>query len=172
MKQLAQNRTLGRVRTLLDDRAHHFAAGLVAERVDDPGVRMAPFKAQGDVAVDLVEVGTPFDQLADPDGCLADHHLDDLRVAEPLARRKGVGDVVVEAILGVEDSRDPTLGVLAVALTHFILGHDQDAIALGDAQRRAEARDPSADDQYVGEMVRQFPGIEPHKVAARHRDGM
>ena len=156
----------------LDDRAHHFAAGLVAEGVDDSGVRMAPFAAQGDVAVDLVEVGAPLDQLADPDRGLADHHLDDLRVAEPLARGQGVGDVVVEAVLGVEDSGDPPLGVLAVALAHFVLGDDQDAIAIGDAQRRPEARDPAADDQHIGEVVRQLAGIEPHEVAARSRDGM
>ena len=156
----------------LDDRAHHFAAGLVAEGVDDPSVRMAPFAAEGDMAVDLVEVSAPFDQLADPDGCLADHHLDDLLVAEPLARGEGVGDVVVESILWVEDSRDSPLGVLAVALAHLILGHDQDAIPIGDSQRSAEARNSSANDEDIGEVVWQLPGIEPHKVAARHQNRM
>ena len=55
-------------RVLVDHRAHDLAAGRVAQRVDDPGVRMAPFAAQGDVAVDLVEVRAPVDQLADPAG--------------------------------------------------------------------------------------------------------
>ena len=125
---------------LLDDGPHDLAAGLVAQGVDDPGVRVAPFAAQGDVAVDLVEVGAPVDQLADPVGCLADDHLDDLGVAQPLAGGQRVGDVVVEAVLGVEDPGDPSLGVMAVALADLVLGDDQDAIALGDPQRGPAAR--------------------------------
>ena len=116
MKLLGQRRTLGRVRTLWMTAPHDLPAGLVAEGVDDPRVRVASFASQGDVAVDLVEVGAPVDQLADADRRLAYDHLDDVRVAQALAGREGVGDVVVEAVLGVEDAGDPPLGVVAVAL--------------------------------------------------------
>ena len=161
MKLFCQIRMLGLCPDPMDDRPHDLAAGLVAERVGDPGVRVAPFAAQRDVAVDLVEVRAPVDQLADPDGRLADDHLDDFGIAEALAGRQGVGDVVVEPVLGVEDPGDPPLGVVAVALAHLVLGHDQDAIAFGDAQRGPEPRDPAADDQDIGEVMRQLPGVEP-----------
>ena len=73
-------------------------------------------------------------------GCLADDHLDDLGVAQPLAGRQRVGDVVVEPVLGVEHAGDPSLGVVAVALAHLVLGDDQHAIRLGDPQRGPAAR--------------------------------
>ena len=118
----------------MDDRAHDLATGLVAEGVHDPGVRVPAFESQRHMAVDLIEVGAPLDQLTDPDRCLADDHLDDLGIAEPLAGSQGVGDVVVEAIFGVEDPGDPALGVLAVALADLVLGHDEDAISVGDPE--------------------------------------
>ena len=129
MKLFCQMRMLRRGSGLLDDGPHDLAAGLVAQGVDDPRVRVAPFAAQGDVAVDLVEMRAPVDQLADPIGCLADDHLDDLGVAEPLAGGQRVGDVVVEPVLGVEDAGDPALGVVAVALADLVLGDDQHAVA-------------------------------------------
>ncbi len=140
MKLFCQMRILRLVRPSTMIGPHDLAAGLVAEGVDDPGVRVASFAAQGDVAVDLVEMRAPVDQLADPHGCLADDHLDDLGVAEPLAGRQRVGDVVVEPILGVEDPGDAPLGVVAVALADLVLGDDQHAIRLGNPQCGPEAR--------------------------------
>ena len=46
MKQFCQIRTSWCARDLEDHRAHDLAAGLVAQRVDDPGVRVAPFATQ------------------------------------------------------------------------------------------------------------------------------
>ena len=126
-----------------------------------------PSRPSATLAVDLVEVGAPADQLADPLGCLADDHLDDLGVAQPLAGGEGVGDVVVEVVLGVEDAGDPALGVVAVALADLVLGDDQDAELVGDAERRAEAGDAAADDQDVGEVVGQLAGVEADEVATR-----
>ena len=167
MKLFCQMRMFGRARALLDDRPHDLAAGLVAQGVDDPRVRVAPFAAQGDVAVDLVEVRAPVDQLADPVGRLADDHLDDLGVAQPLAGRQRVGDVVVEPVLGIEHAGDAPLGVVAVALADLVLGDDQHAIRLGDAQRSPEARDAAADDQDIGEVMRQLFGVKAHEIPAR-----
>ena len=156
---------------LLDHGAHHLAAGGVAQGVDDPGVRVPPFERQRDLAVHLIEVRPPLDQLGDPPRRLADDHGDDLGVAEPLARRDRVGDVVVEGVLGIEHARDPPLGVGAVALPDLVLGDDQDPVRLGDPERRAEAREPSADDEDVGEVVRQLTRVEAHQTASRRGEG-
>ena len=125
---------------LVDHGAHHFAAGRVAQGVDDPGVRVPPLAGQRDLAVDLVEVRPPLDQLGDPPRRLADDHRDDLGVAEPLAGGERVGDVVLEVVLGVEHPGDPALGVGAVALADLVLGDDQDPVRLGDPERRPQAR--------------------------------
>ncbi len=110
MKLFCQMRMLRRGACLEDDRPHDLAAGLVAQGVGDPRVRVAPFAAQGDLAVDLVEMGSPVDQLADPLGRLANDHLDDLGVAKALAGRQRVGDVVVKPVLGDRGRRRCPLG--------------------------------------------------------------
>ena len=91
---------------------------------------------------------------ADPPGRLADDQFDDLGVAEPLAGGEGVGDVVLEVVLGVEHPGDPPLGVGAVALADLVLGHDQHPVRLADAERHPKPRQAAADDQDVGEVVR------------------
>ena len=140
MKLFCQIRTFGRVAGLVDHGPHHLAAGGVAQGVDDPGVRVAPLAGQGDLAVDLVEVRAPVDQLGDPLGRLADDHLDDLGVAQPLAGGERVGDVVLEVVLGVEHAGDAALGVGAVALADLVLGDDQDAVRLGRPRAPRAAR--------------------------------
>ena len=57
---------------------------------------------QRDVAVDLVKMRAPIDQLADPRGRFADDHFDHVGIAEALASRQGVGDVVVKPVVGIE----------------------------------------------------------------------
>ena len=150
-----------------DHCAHDFSTGLVTQRVDDPGMRMPPFQAQRDMAVDLVEMSSPPDQLADPVGCLAHNHLDDFRIAQALARRERIGDVVVEPVVGIEHARDAPLGIVAVALAQLVLGHDEHAVMLGDAQSAAKSGNPAADDQNIGEMVRKVPQVEGDEVPAR-----
>ena len=110
-----------------DHRAHDLAAGGIAQGVDDPRMRMAPFAGQGHLAVDLVEVGAPGDQLVDPRGGLADHQRHDLGVTQPPARRQGVGDVVLEVVLGIEHTGDPPLGIRTIALADLFLGDNQNA---------------------------------------------
>ncbi len=100
-------------------------------------------------------------------GCFAHDHLDDLGVAQALAGRQRVGDVVVEPVFGVEHAGNAPLGVVAVAFAHLVLGHDQHAVRLGNAQRGPEAGDAAADDQHVGEMMRQFSRVEAHEITAR-----
>ena len=52
----------------------------------------------------------------------------------PLPADERVGDVVVEPVVGIEHAGDAPLGVVAVALAHLVLGDDQHAVLLGDAQ--------------------------------------
>ena len=150
---------------LLDDGPHDLAPGGVAQGVDDPGVRVSPLQPQGDAAVDLIEGGPPADELGDPPRGLAHDHLDDLRVAEPLAGREGVGDVVVEVILRVQHAGDPALRVGAVALADLVLGDDQHAQRLGRPQRRPQAGQPPADHQHVGDAMGEVAGVDGGQVA-------
>ena len=83
------------------------------------------------MAVDLVEMRPPVDQLADALGCLANHHLDDIGVAQSLAGRQRVGDVVVKPVVGIENTRDTALSVVAIALAHLVLGDGEHAIRSG-----------------------------------------
>jgi len=134
--------------------------------VDDSGMRMPPFEPQRDVAVDLVEVRAPADQLIDPMRCLPDHHLDDFRIAKAFAGRKCIGDVVVKPVVGIKDARDAPLGIVAVAFAHLVLGNDEYAELLGDAQGAAKPRDAPADDQYVGKMMRKLFEVKAHEIPA------
>ena len=163
MKLFCQIRTFGRAR------AWWITARMTSRPVASPrawtirACEWPPSRVEGDLAVDLVEVRPPLDQLGDPPRGLADDQLDDLGVAQPLAGGEGVGDVVLEVVLGVEDAGDPPLGVGAVALADLVLGDDQDPVRLGDAEGRAEAGEAAADDQDVGEVVRQVLGVEPDR---------
>ena len=123
-----------RPRALGDDGSHDLSPRLVAQGVHDPRVRMPPFQPQQDLAVSLVEVRAPSDQLADPAGRLAHHHLDNFRIAEAFAGRQSVGDVAVESVVRIEHARNAPLGVVAIALAHLILGDNQHPVRLGDAQ--------------------------------------
>ena len=99
MKVFCQVSTFGRLRGAVDDGAHHLLAGGVAQGVDDAVVAVAPFAPQRQAARFLVEVRAPGDQLVDLRRRLADHHLDDVRIAQAAAGGERVGDVVLEAIL-------------------------------------------------------------------------
>ena len=152
---------------LEDYRPHDLAPGLVSQGVCDPGVRMSPFQPQRDVAVDLVEMGAPADQLIDPIGCFPYHHLHDLGLAQPLARGQRVGDVVVEPVFRVEDAGNTSLRVMAVALADFILGHDQRTIVIEYPERCADTGDAATDDQHVREVMGQLARIKSNQVSAR-----
>ena len=123
---------------LEDDRPHDLAAGLVTQGVSDSRVRVAPFEAQGDMAIHLIEMRSPVDQLTDTLGRFAHHHFDDLGVAKSLTGRQGVGDVVVKPVLGVKDPGDAPLRVVAVALAHPSLVNREHTIRIRDSQRGPE----------------------------------
>ena len=149
----------------VDHRPHHFVAGRVAQRVDDAAMAVAAFAAQEQLAVLDVELRAPVDQLLDLLRRFADDHLDDLAVAQPRAGDQRVGDVVLEAVLGIEHAGDAALGVGAVGLLHRVLGDHQHREPRIDLHRRPQPGDAAADDQHVGEVVRNPLGMEGHEVA-------
>ena len=54
------------------------------------------------------------DQFLDPPRGLADHPLDDLRIAERAAGLERVGHVVLEAVFRIDHAGDAALGIGAV----------------------------------------------------------
>ena len=151
-----------------DDGAHDLVAGGVAQGVDDAAVAVAALAGQGQLAVFLVELRAPVDQVVDLVGRFADHHLDDGAIAQAGAGGQRVLDVVLEAVLRRQHAGDAALGVVAVALLNVVLGDDQDVEVGRHFQGRAQARDAGADDQDVGEEVRRLLGAELNQVAVRH----
>ena len=102
-----------------------------------------PSRPRASCAVCLVEVRAPVDQLVDPLGRFADDHLDDLRVAQPAAGGERVGDVVLEAVLGIEHAGDAPLGVVAVRLSQPVLGdHQHRELGSTASAARSPARPP------------------------------
>ena len=77
---------------------------------------VAAFAAQRKLARLLIEVRAPVDQFANVLGRFADDHLDDVAIAQIAAGGERVGDVIFEAILGIEHAGDAALGVGAVRL--------------------------------------------------------
>ena len=137
-------RDVGRLPGAGDDRSHDLVAGGVAEGMDDAAMAVAAFARQGELAVLLVEVGAPVDQVVDLVGRLAHHHFDDVAIAEAAAGRQRVLDVVLEAIFRRQNAGDAALGIVAVALLDVVLGDDEDVQAGGirgpPASRRCRRR--------------------------------
>ena len=130
-----------------------------------------PSRPSVDAAGVLVEVRAPVDQLLDVLGGFADDHLDDVGVAERAAGDERVGDVVLEAVLGIDHAGDAALGVGAVGLLDRVLGDHEHAEAGIDGDRGPQPGDAAADDQHVGEEVRQLAGMEGDEVAGGEHGG-
>ena len=167
MKVFSQISTFGSCAGALDHGPHDFLAGGVAQGVDDAVVAVAPFAPQGQRARLLIEVRAPVDQLAGsapgPRG-RPSRRPPRSHSAPPAVER--VGDVIFEAVLGIEHAGDAPLGVVAVRLPQAALGDDQHRLSAGiDGQRRPQPGQPAADDQHVGEAVRHPLGMERHEIA-------
>src|SRR5581483_9957063 len=98
----------------LDDGAHDFIAGGIAERMDDAAMAMAALARQRQAAIFLVELRAPADQVVDLPGSFANNELHDLAVAQAGARLQRVLDVILEAVLRRHHASDPALGIIAV----------------------------------------------------------
>ena len=121
--------------------------------MDDAAVAVAALAGQRELAVLLVELGAPADQLVDLLRRLADDHLDDLAVAQAGAGDERVLDVVLEAVLRRQHAGDAALGVGAVALLDAVLGDDEHVEVRRHLEGGPQPGDAAADDQDVGEPV-------------------
>ena len=125
-----------------------------------------PSSVSADLAVVHVEMRPVFAQFADAIGHFAYDHIDDLRIAKSFAGGDRVGRVTAEVIQRIEDAGNSPLGVGAVGLQQPVFGNDDHFQPRGNGQCRANAGDPSADNQHVRKRVRDAFRIEPDQVAA------
>ena len=137
-----------------------FAAGGVAEGVDDAGGGVTAFAADGEAAIDFaVEVGAPFDEFLDAGGGFGDDGFDGGEVAEAAGDGHGVGDVGFEGIAGLSpahDGGDAALGVEGVGFLEVRFREEEDfavSAAIGRGEGCAEAADAATDHEAVGEDV-------------------
>ena len=95
---------------------------------------------------------------------LADDHLDDFAVAQVRAGDERVLDVVVEVVLRIEHAGDAALGIRAVGLLHRVLGDHQQRQPRIDLHRGPQAGNSAADDQHVGEVMRNPLRMKRHQI--------
>ena len=146
---------VGKMLDTVDDCPHHFLARRVAERVDDPIVAVPSLATKYQLPVGLVETSSPVDQFSNSTRSLTDHHFDHLLVAERAARDQGVGNVLFEAILGVNYSGDAPLCKTAVRLLDRVLRDDERRQTRWYRNRRPQTGQPSSNDQHIGKAMRQ-----------------
>ena len=145
---------------LSDDRPHDLVAGGVAEGVDDPPVAVPALPGEGQVAVLLVELGAPVDELFDLARGLPHHQLDHRPVAQAVAGDEGVFDVVLEPVLRGQHAGDAALGVGTVALGDAVLGDHQHVEVGRHRQGGPQPGQPGPHHQHVGEAMRRPAGVE------------
>ena len=92
------------------------------------------------------------------------------RVAQRAAGDERVVNVLLEAVVRVHHAGDAALGIAAVRLLDRILRDHQHAQPRIDRIRRPQPRQPAADDQHIGEEVRQLAGVERDEVAGGEHD--
>ena len=139
---------------LADHRPHHLAAGGVAQGVNDSMMAVAPLAPELERTVALVELRAPADQFGDPGRSLADDRINHVLVAETAACSEGVGHVVVETVLGIDDARDAPLRPLARRILQGILRDGRYGKPTVDGQRRPQPGQPTPEYEHVREAVR------------------
>ena len=81
-----------------------------------------------------------------------------------------VGDVVLEAVFGIDHAGDAALGIGAVGLLHRVLGDHEHREPRIDRHRRPQPGEAAADHQHVDEVVRNPLGMKRHEIAG-HGEG-
>ena len=92
-----------------------------------------------------------FLQAVDRRGGVLDHELDDGAVVQPRAGDHRVLDMAFERIARLEHRRDPALRPGGRAFVELSLGEHGDLEAIGQVERRGEARRARADDEDVAD---------------------
>ena len=135
-------------------RSHDLPPSRITVSVNDPTMTVSSLPGQVDLSVGLVEPRADLDQLADPLGSLLDHHLDHSGVTESLTRSDRVGGVMRKVVQGIQHAGNPSLGLGAVGNLQQVLGDDDRRESRFQRQHGSQARDATADDQHIGEDVR------------------
>ncbi len=156
---------VGQTEGAIDHGPHDFLARGVAQRMHDSMMAVPAFASQSQRAGLLIEQRSPFDQFVDAARRLANHHFDHGPVAQIAAGRQGIGDMVLEPILGIEHAGNASLGVVAIRLPQAAFADHQHRLVRRHRQRRPQARQAAADDQHVGKPMRNPLGVERHQVA-------
>ena len=127
-------------------------------------VAVPPFAAQFERTVAFVETRAPGNEFGDPPRRLANHRINDVAVAQPATGSERVGDMIVEAVLGIDHASDATLRPLARRALQVILRDDRHGKLRINGERCAEARESTAENENVGETVRHPFGAERHQI--------
>ncbi len=135
--------------------------------MDDAIVAMAPFAAEREAAGFEIEIGAPFDQFANSLRRFAHDHLDDFSIAQLAAGGERVGDVILEAVFGIQHAGDAPLGLGAIRFLQLILAHHHDRKPRIGGNRRPQAGQSAADDQHVAKSVRHPLGMKRDQIAGR-----
>ena len=90
---------------------HDFFACRITERVDDPLMRVSSLAAQNQLAIELIELRSPFDQFRNTQWGFAHHHVDRGFIAQVTPSDQGVLDVIVEAVFRIPNARNTSLSV-------------------------------------------------------------
>ncbi len=176
MREQIENKRVGAqtdVRLALhagDYGSHDFLAGGVSQGVNNAVMAVTAFAAQVQGARLAIEIRAPFDQLVDALRSFPHDHFHHVVVAQLASGRQRVLHVVLKAVFRPQHTGDSALGVVAVRIGGAFLGNGQHGKRRVHRQRRAKARQPSPDDQHIGETVRNPLGMKRHKISRKMGD--
>jgi acetoin utilization deacetylase AcuC-like enzyme len=142
------------------ERVGHPAAGRAAARVNNPASRVTTFEPEGEPAVVFqVEGDAALGELAYARGCLVAKDASDAPSHGAAARRNGVVQVKVWAVVSPQRGRQPSLRTVARRLLKGRAGdQSHDGARLGGHERCVEARCTPADHDDVDWRKRVFRG--------------
>jgi hypothetical protein len=143
-----------------DDRSHDFRTGSVTARVDNPLLAVTTFAAECPISIFTIKLGSPANQFLDSLGGLSDHHVYDRLVAKIPPRRQRVIYVMLEAIVGIQNTGDSSLRIRAVGLPQNVLRDDERGKVWINRIGSSQARNTAAYHQNVGESVEGTTRIE------------
>ena len=75
--------------------------------------------------------------------------------------------MVLDAVVGVDDRGNSSLGVRGVGLVERSFGYEQDAAILGSLKGGPQASDARTDDQDVGENLAESGGVKGDQIATK-----
>jgi hypothetical protein len=139
---------IGMIEHCVQEPCLDLASGVVA-RVHDTVARVPAFEPECQRSVIGGECDPELDELADARRPLAHHHLHDVAVAEPGARRQRVLDVQTRIVVETHHGRHAALGIVGIGVGQLLLGDKRHAPRPGEVERQGKARHSGADNEKV-----------------------